>query len=265
MNVNLKTLSRAVEASSVLRSQQCLAKNALKSIKTQNPGYICPDGTINFQSAEAAENYAKNVVVKALNQKNPYEKSVVIDKNRIIYEKNGDDKTCPLKLGVSGTWVHGHPDLYAKGCTFPFSSTDYTTFISMPKLEKAVIYNSRGEKAELTKIAPGRVENLLAKLFPQYNITSAKAGICSGGYNAALITDKNARKELNRLSFKTLWAMMTKNKEAAKKYSEQNMTLYNKMLQEAISEKGARSVHNFWVKNAPKLDVAYSTNFSNLG
>lgn len=241
----------------------CTNKN-LKHINTKELGYICPDGTINFQNAETAEKYAKNVVVRALNQKAPYEKSVIIDKNRITYEQNGTNGNCPVDLSKKGTWVHGHPDMYAKGGAYPFSSIDYNVLWGAPGLKKAVIYNSRGEMAELTKLAPKPTPKFLEKFISPAARLKTKMGRCAGGYNAALITDKAGKKELNKLSFKTLWAMLTKNPEAAKKYSEQNLNLYNKLIQESISEKGAKSVHKFWVKNAPKLDVAYSTNFSNL-
>lgn len=68
---SFKSLSQTSKASSALRTQQYLSKNALKSIKSENIGYICPDGTINFQSAKTAEEYAKNAVVKAARQANP--------------------------------------------------------------------------------------------------------------------------------------------------------------------------------------------------
>ena len=50
----------------------------------------------------------------------------------------------------------------------------------------------------------------------------------------------------------------------SKIYTKQNLDLYNKLLQESISEKGAKAIHKFWIKNAPKLDMNYSTTFSNL-
>ncbi len=263
MGLNLKTLSQVSGASSTLRSQQYLSKNVLKSIKPENIGYICPDGTINFQSAKTAEEYAKNVVVKAARQKNPYEKSVVIDKNRITYERNGTRGNCPIELDKTGTWVHGHPDLYAKGGSFPFSATDYSSFCQAPGLDRAVVYNSLGEKAVMMKLPPKWGEKLLAKFLPQQSIIGAKIGACNGGYNAALI-DKSAGKELNKLMLKALWAKLTKNPEAAKMYTEQNLNLYNKLLQESISEAGAKRLHEFWVKSARRLGVDYSTNFSNL-
>lgn len=256
---SFKSLSQASGASSALRAQQCLSKNALKNIKTENIGYICPDGTINFQSAKTAEEYAKNAVVKAARQANPYEKSIIVDKNRITYEQNGTQGNCLVPIKGKGIWVHGHPDLYAKGGTFPFSAADYQAFIVAPGLEKAVAYNTLGEKAEMIKLPPKWWE----KFLPPQSILGAKIGSCNGGYNKALL-DKNGAKQLNKLYFKALWAKITKNPEAAKLYTKQNLNLYSKLLQESFSEAGAKRVHKFWVKSAPNLGVDYSTNFSNL-
>lgn len=256
---SFKSLSQASGASSALRTQQYLSKNALKSIKSENIGYICPDGTINFQSAKTAEEYAKNAVVKAVRQANPYEKAVIVDKNRITYEHNGTQMNCTVPITAKGLMVHGHPDLYAKGGAFPFSAADYHSFIVIPGLEKTVIYNTLGEKAEMVKLPAKWWERLL----PSQSILGAKIGVCNGEYNKALL-DKNGAKQLNKLALKALWAKITKNPEAAKKYIEQNLNLYNKLLQESFSEAGAKRLHEFWVKSARRLGVDYSTNFSNL-
>ena len=167
---SFKSLSQASGASSALRTQQYLSKNALKSIKSENIGYICPDGTINFQSAKTAEEYAKNAVVKAARQANPYEKAVIVDKNRITYEHNGTKMNCTVPITAKGLMVHGHPDLYAKGGAFPFSAADYHSFIVIPGLEKTVIYNTLGEKAEMVKLPAKWWERLL----PPQSILGAK-------------------------------------------------------------------------------------------
>ena len=100
-------------------------------------------------------------------------------------------------------------------------------------------------------------------MLPSQSILGAKIGVCNGEYNKALL-DKNGAKQLNKLALKALWAKITKNPEAAKKYIEQNLNLYNKLRQESFSEAGAKRLHEFWVKSARRLGVDYSTNFSNL-
>lgn len=122
-------------------------------INPNSLGYVCPDKTINFATDKVANNYAKNVVVQALNSKKPYEKSVVLKGKRILYEMNGTSNRCSIPNGSEGIWVHGHPDLFGKGKTVPFSAIDYTSFRSMDGLEQAIIYNSKGQESKLIKTA----------------------------------------------------------------------------------------------------------------
>ncbi len=57
----------------------------------QNIGHICPDSTINFQSTKTAEEYAKNVVVKAARpkilMKNPEAAKIYTEQNLNLYNK----------------------------------------------------------------------------------------------------------------------------------------------------------------------------------
>ena len=78
-------------------------------------GYVCPNGTINFQTAETAQTYAKNRVLSALQAPKPFERAVSVEDSRIIGDINGTvhkvefDSKNLLNGHNDVTLVHGHP------------------------------------------------------------------------------------------------------------------------------------------------------------
>ena len=237
-------------------------------IEPKNLGWVCPDGTINFATSETANNYAKNAVVKALNAPKPYEKSVVVNDRRIIFEHNGTENNCIVPPDAQGTWVHGHPDTFA----VPFSATDYSAFMSVKNIDKAVIYNSAGESSSLVKVPKQSfLDKLLLKIIPKENyenmIMGAKIGQCYGGYNSALLKNcsSGTTMRLNKLAMQKLIALAKGDTQLAEKYATEYTQLYNKEMEAALKdEKTAKRIHNFWTKYAKKLGIEYSSNFSNL-
>lgn len=240
-------------------------------INPMNLGWVCPDGTINFATPEAANKYAKNTVVKALNATKPYEKSVVVDGKRIMFEQAGTAVNCLVPLDSKGTWVHGHPDWFGKGRTMPFSATDYDAFMSRKNIDEAVIYNSTGEESRFVKKTRlSFLDKLLLKLIPsdKYDIikTQAQIGMASGGYNQALL-DCNVETslKLNKLAMQRTIAMMKGNAVQAEKYGLEYEKIYNQKLEAALKDdEVAQKLHKFWEKNQRKLGIEYSSNFSNL-
>ena len=55
-------------------------------INPNSLGYVCPDKTINFATDKVANNYAKNVVVQALNSKKPYEQAIGVLSQMVLKE-----------------------------------------------------------------------------------------------------------------------------------------------------------------------------------
>lgn len=241
-------------------------------INPKSLGWVCPDKTINFATAEAANTYAKNTVIKALNCPNPYEKSVVVNGRQILYEQNGTSGRCLVPIDIEGTWVHGHPDFWGKGKTTPFSATDYEALMSVRKLDKAVIYNSVGEEAQLIKKSKLSFwDRILLKFISKdrYDMikSQARIGGCSAGYNTALLKncDADTTLKLNKLAMKRFIAMVKKDATNFEKYNQEYIKLYNQELEKALKdEKVASRLHQFWTKNADKYGVEYSSNFNNL-
>ena len=242
-------------------------------INPNSLGYVCPDKTINFATDKVANNYAKNVVVQALNSKKPYEKSVVLKGKRILYEMNGTSNRCSIPNGSEGIWVHGHPDLFGKGKTVPFSAIDYTSFRSMDGLEQAIIYNSKGQESKLIKTAGKKTlfDKIMSKILPPENYKAMKElsqiGACNADYGSALLSvnEKNAKWKLRQLAIKRIFALIRKDTPKAEYYTQQAEELFNKEVEKATkNEKLAKVLHNFWTKKADKLGVQYSTNFENL-
>ena len=134
----------------------CLNHSNLAKINPIKIGYICPDKTINFQTINAASEFAKNQAVKALKGKNPYEKIIIQCKNRILDIIHGDKTMAffdPLKYKEKISIIHGHPDLYGLGKTNTISSADYKTLMEGKNIKEIIAYNSLGEYAKLIKKA----------------------------------------------------------------------------------------------------------------
>ncbi len=137
----------------------------LKKIDPQKLGYVCADGTINFQTPNIALEYAKNRVVAPLRQKEPFERLVLIDKSRIIKEVDGlkNEVPCDTKNYNFDTFVHGHPDCLGEGKTLPLSLDDIVLlYKNAPNgAKRTIAYNSRGEYSMLErKEAPMKPEEI---------------------------------------------------------------------------------------------------------
>ena len=240
-------------------------------INPKNLGWACPDGTINFATPEAANQYAKNTVIKALNTPKPYEQSVVVNGNRIMYEQAGTNGNCTVPLDAEGIWVHGHPDIFGKGKTTPFSATDYNALMNCKNIDEAVIYNSVGQESRFVKKPKlSFLDKLLLKLIPsdKYDIikTQAQIGRACSGYNKTLLDcDAPTYLKLNKLALQRVIALAKGNTAQAKKIGREYKKIYDQEVEAALKDKNvAKRLHKFWEKMQKKLGVEYSSNFSNL-
>ena len=82
-------------------------------INPKNMGYVLSDGTINFGSEEAAISYAKNRIMSALKAKEPFERGVYVNKNRVWGEFDGDKHSVNMISDINipehTMSFHGHP------------------------------------------------------------------------------------------------------------------------------------------------------------
>ena len=130
-------------------------------INPKTLGYVCPNGTINFQTAESAQTYAKNRVMSALHAPKPFERVVFVEDSRIIGEIDGtvhkvhfDHKIIEGHKDVS--LVHGHPT------NTPLSDVDYFCLVANNELKSIIAYNKLGEYSKMTK----KKKHWLFKLLP---------------------------------------------------------------------------------------------------
>ena len=146
-------------------SYLCHTKQPKGQINSKTLGWIRPDGVINFQSAEVAENYAKNRCVAALHSDKPFERGVLIKENQVLAEVNGDitkiDMSAYSEKMVGASFFHGHPCI---GSTeLPLSLADYLVFVSQ-RLKKIVAFNKNGEHSTLIQ---NPQKSLFLKLLPK--------------------------------------------------------------------------------------------------
>ena len=162
-------------------------KPANIKVDSKTLGYIRPDGVINFQSTLAAQEYAKNRAISALKGKNPHERLIIVDKNRILDEIEGDSYSgvlIPIKYKTNKlSVVHGHPDLYGKGCLAPISIADASTILRWNNLEEIVAYNTKGEFSMLKKISidgESWITKLKRKILKWKNIMNSEKAMIKG-------------------------------------------------------------------------------------
>ena len=153
-------------------------------------GYRHANGKISFATENAAQEYAKNRVVKALNAPKPFERGLVLRKNQVLYECDGDSSSVvliPRLFEKDCVSIHGHPDVYIEkvdvipktikdsigkifhlnrknsektnGITLPISIQDFRTLMTNSNENKSIVYNSKGEYSILTKKVNGKTLN----------------------------------------------------------------------------------------------------------
>ncbi len=230
-------------------------------------GYVHTDGQISFASQDAALNYAKNRVIKALNCDKPFERGILIDKNVVCAEINGNTSRViiPYKnaKGKNIISVHGHPDaikvreghhpcylrdllfcskikgkIKKNGITYPVSLSDYRNFMLKPNEWKSIVYNSKGEYSMLRKSKSqlsmnyqefNELENEYYMTVPNHNSFLSKLKYIYNSFRNFFLSAENAEKS---------------------------------MLKEANSL--SNNIHEFLTKNTEQYGVIYETNYSNL-
>ena len=247
-----------------------------KFIEPKKLGWIRPDGKINFQTEDVAMEYAKNRAVGALKQSKPIERCVLIKKNTIIGEIDGDAVRCDFSKfkdeSINATLVHGHPTAKGQGA-LPISLQDYFAMIGS-KLNKVIAYNKQGEFSELTTIPNN---SRLFKLLPQKMQNVINLLLLFG--RGSMATEKYS-KDFAKLFPKELQARVEQgihknaypygNAKLTKAF-ERNPYTKEEFTQISEVEKGLyldgslhKMIHEFWENFAKKLDCTYKTNFSNL-
>lgn len=225
-------------------------------------GYILSDGTINFSSVKTAFEYGKNKCIQALNSSNPYEHGVIISGTRVLEELVGTISSCPfipMKYKTNITFLHGHPDMYAKGGSTPVSIADFRSLVGNilmnRNVDEIVAFNSKGEYSKLSK----KVKKPKNKISLIWNYIKYS---------------RIEKKEQKMLSKSSIAPLLKKRKSLQKRLRTKdgiNEMVFNQILEIdkqiasfKVSESDCKIIHEFWKKNASSLGVIYETNFSDL-
>lgn len=95
--------------------------------------------------------YAKNACMARLQEEDPFEYSVAIDKDgNILYENPGEKFHCTVlfdKLAPETTLIHGHPGEKLS----PLSPGDITVFMAIPEIKTVVATDKNGNTCSMTK------------------------------------------------------------------------------------------------------------------
>lgn len=246
-------------------------KPVLKKIKPSELGYVSRYGgktTINFQSPESAQRYAKNVVVKALNAPKPFERAVTLHGSTVTNVIDGTEDRVSLKKIVSyavfDTFVHGHPD-HAGEIAGTFSPADLKILFSTWPVQKLVVYNARGEYAMIKKkIGPESYTREIYNDFFDNYLWKNRNALDEEKVRANKVLqnmDDEIQAEIDEEGSKLLIRDLETNKEKLKSLPEDILDdcIYSKVYKIATNIH-----HNIVKKFAKAFNLEYETNFSNL-
>jgi len=227
-----------------------------KNVDSSKLGYVRPDKTIKFQSPAVALDYAKNTVVKALKSDKPYEKCVLIDKDIIVKQFKGDHNG--VEFNTSGlkfdTMVHGHPDAYGEGLTYPINFTDISAFFenTLNGIKKSIVYNSKGEYSMVEALPRAEAYDRLAPFVREEFIKIDN--------RRNLAKSIRLEQEMGNANIAKLKELKSsgKLKELAKSIDDENF------LATLLAKIEIPVLHKMLKENAPELKLEYKNNFSNI-
>ncbi len=250
-----------------------------RKLDSKSIGYILPNGNINFATSQAAYNYAKYKVLKALHEEVPYERGIIIRGKTIIEDVKGSECHVDYNTKRSDCYncivVHGHPGIAT------LSKEDALQVI-ICNLQKCVAINSNGKysqlftknSSKLYKKSPRLLKNIIS--FPRRFINSI---ILEHEYN---LYDKKLQSKLTKINSKMQaeiqalinsvdnntkellinWCIDTNNKEyrdISRLPFEYNKT-FDKFNQFQIFQQ--RAWRYFWQKNSNRYGLIYESNYT---
>ncbi len=251
----------------------------LKNIKTKSLGWIRPDNTINFQTTEAAQTYAKNRVIQALKLPFPFERGIIINKNRVLKEFNGNfnfieiPKSTAETLTASADFIHGHPN-HSKFGTTPVSLQDYLVLITN-KFNRMIAYNQKGEFSMLEKKAESKLMHYLPNKLRNIIDFSTRIGVSaiaiekySNMWKQLFPTElqKNIPPLINVTINNELITNRKLVAEGKKLLKDASLVDKIRTIETEFIKNGqaAKAIDKFWHEQAENLGVKYCTNFRNL-
>lgn len=195
----------------------------------------------------------KGICVNALKGNNPYETTIIYDKQTqsVIGKFKGNDKNCKIHIDNSKPQNsleihHGHPQQSENGInyTLPVSMEDFEVLNNNNSVSKITAYNISGEKSELEKgkdfiaLAPEQTEEL------------------KSDYLAEL---KKAMPDEIQSKFEYLQKQAKKHKKEAPFII---MSMYKKILNFQYTREGAKAIDTFWKNYSDKYNLSYTSDFT---
>lgn len=206
------------------------------NINPKTLGWIRPDGIINFQTAKAAQTYAKKRVMEALHTPKPFERAVFVKDNQILSQIDGNQHHVHFDMkNIRGqkdvSIVHGHPT------GTPLSDQDYNCLMTSPEFKSVVAYNKHGEYSKMTKKSP----HINLCLFPVKDYEAARIGM-----DNLLKRTINLKKNCKGMTNAEILA--TEDGQKLAKFAQKVLTRIN----------------NLWANNEKAFGIKYKCNYSKL-
>ena len=250
-----------------------------EKLNPKNIGWIRPDGIISFQTSEAAESYAKNRCVSALNSAKPFERGIVVKDNKILAEVQGGVTQVDMSeySGImAGTaFYHGHVRVRGN-MELPLSLADYLAMLTH-HVKKVVAINKDGEHSTLIQKPQ---KNRFLKLFPKEwqniimegkRVSCGRLALSEFGKEYAKLFPKNLQKKMECALHAKFGIIYGNNNKIKNFYEKEKNFSFEESLEvdsvaKQITEDGALAemINNFWIKISKKLNCIYSTDFAGL-
>ena len=229
-------------------------------------GIRLSDGAIRFQTEEAALNYSKNACMQTakLPPLQQIEIGIGREGNTILGQTNGDRLNCDLaKIDAfnifdrskprTKEFYHYHTDLYGKGKTNPLSIGEYRGDVAQlfkHNLKAITAYNSHGQYNRV----PNFNCQLLSEFAKKHKELVKTMAVPMNMWDRFSLLDS-----LEKLSKKTNFKMSIKNEKEHSVLIDKINSLARKFQE---TPEYARATHIFWLENAEKYGMKYTTNMT---
>lgn len=250
------------------RSGKSLLATRQVKIKPEELGFRFPNGSINFQTEDAAIKYIKNRLLDSVKRPEgqQFERCISKRGTTVLSETNGSRNYCKLPFSgedvikmTSGNPVrnmelwHSHPDMYGIGKTAPLSSPecgDLETFNSL-YLKRIVAMNSKGEINSMEALSGYSKKQF--KNFQQNFDKFMESKVLELLPENVQIRIKEIEKIIKNNNHGTI----------PKEIEKEIENIEQLMIKSQSSGEAAQLMHEYY-KTASRYGMKYYTNFSNL-
>ena len=207
---------------------------------------------IIFKSEQEAQDYAKKRVIEALKAEPPFERAVLVQKNKVIDEFDGSQYSVPFdpknyKEYQELSIIHGHPDTFEKGKATPISSGDIDLLLFNDNINTVQAYSSVGEHSTITRKTGfwNKVKTFFAR---------------THSYSDS----NNLVKKLLPQELKERKKTLLLNIKKGNFDIDEPERIQQEILKAVSSKDASLKIHQYLTKTMPKYGLDYTTNYSYL-